>query len=287
MNTQRKKLGYLEGLISTVLNIILFILKLWIGITSNSVAMVADAWHTLSDSLTSVVVLIGTFISGKPGDREHPFGHGRAELVGAVIIATLLGLVGFNFIKDSCIQLKNGQLVHFNKTGIIIFSLSVILKESLARFSIWAGRKTHSRILIADGWHHRSDAIASLIIVVGAFAGKFLWWIDGVLGLLVSILILYAAFDILRDASSSILGEKADTEIESKINRIIEGISPDIYRVHHLHIHRYGGHSEITLHLKMDGDKSLQEAHNLASVVEDKIRKELCMEPTIHFEPRL
>ena len=98
MNDQKQQLGYLEGWLSSVLNVVLFGLKLWVGMMAGSVAMIADAWHTLSDTLTSVIVLVGFWISGKPKDKEHPFGHGRAELIGAIIIAILLALVGFSFL---------------------------------------------------------------------------------------------------------------------------------------------------------------------------------------------
>jgi cation diffusion facilitator family transporter len=181
MDIQKQQLGYIEGWLSTVLNTLLFGLKLWVGIRAGSVAMVADAWHTLSDTLTSIVVIFGFWIAGKPQDREHPFGHGRAEVIGAVVIGTLLAVVGFNFLVKSYHQLRNPQHVNFSLFSIVVFAISIVLKEALAQFSLWAGKKVKSQSLIADGWHHRSDAIASALIVIGALFGKTFWWIDGVL----------------------------------------------------------------------------------------------------------
>jgi cation diffusion facilitator family transporter len=286
MNTEKQRLGYIEGWLSSGLNVVLFGLKIWVGILSGSIAMIADAWHTLSDTLTSVIVLVGFWISGKPRDKEHPFGHGRAEVIASAIIGTLLAVVGLNFIKESYLQLRQHVPVNFTTTGILIFTASVVLKEGLAQFSLWAGRKINSQALIADGWHHRSDAIASFLIVIGALFGKYFWWIDGVLGVFVSLLILYAAFDILRQASESLLGESINPKLEQDIQQVITRIAPDTSGMHHPHVHRYGDHLEVTFHLKMNANYSLYQAHDLVSRIENELRNTLNIEPTIHAEPQ-
>lgn len=280
-----KKLGYIEGILSIIINTFLFGLKIYAGIQSKSISMIADAWHTISDTLTSLVVILGFWISSQPKDDEHPFGHGRAEVIAAIIIGTLLAVVGFNFLIDSIKNLKNRVSANFSTFSIIVFGISVILKEGLASFSIWAGKKIESKSLIADGWHHRSDALASLIIVIAAFVGKYIWWIDGFLGIIVSILILYTAYDIAKGASNSLLGEKPDEDLTKKINDIIKKTSPEISDVHHIHIHRYGDHLEITLHIRINGIKDVYFAHNLATSIENSIRDELKAEITIHIEP--
>lgn len=286
MDAQKQQLGYLEGWLSSVVNALLFALKLWVGMTIGSVAMIADAWHTLSDTVTSAVVIAGFWISGKPHDKDHPFGHGRAELIGAIIIATLLGLVGVNFLKESYVQLQHHERVNFSTLGIVAFAVSVVIKEALAQFSIWAGKKVDSQALLADGWHHRSDAIASLLIVVGALLGRFFWWIDGVLGFLVSALILYAAFDIMKEAANTLMGEEMTHELEQRITQKVKAVAPDVSEVHHCHMHRYGDHVEVTLHVRMNEDYSLRQAHEIVSHIEDVLRNELQIEPTIHAEPK-
>jgi len=287
MNDQKQQLGYLEGWLSSVLNVVLFGLKLWVGMMAGSVAMIADAWHTLSDTLTSVIVLVGFWISGKPKDKEHPFGHGRAELIGAIIIAILLALVGFSFLKDSYLRLQTPQRVSYSKIAIIVFVLSVILKEGLAQFSLWAGKKINSQALIADGWHHRSDAIASLFIVIGALLVKSFLWIDSVLGILVSLLIIYTAYDIMRDASHGLLGETMDQGLEEKILQVVKTVAPEVSEMHHPHVHRYGDHIEVTLHLRMDENYSLRQAHDIVTEIEYELRNTLNIEPTIHAEPKI
>ncbi|GAI77757.1 unnamed protein product, partial [marine sediment metagenome] len=152
-------LGYLEGIISIFLNTFLFGLKYWVGMKTFSIAIIADAWHTLSDSLTSLVVIIGFKISSKPADKEHPFGHGQAEIVSSIIIGTMLAIVGFNFLIASIQRFTNQQSAVYGTSAIIVFLISVIVKEGLAQFSIRAGKKIDARSLIADGWHHRSDAL--------------------------------------------------------------------------------------------------------------------------------
>ncbi|MEW5815182.1 MAG: cation diffusion facilitator family transporter [Spirochaetota bacterium] len=285
MELTKKKLGYIEGLSSSIINVGLFALKLWVGIISGSVAMIADSWHTLSDTLTSIVVLFGFWISGKPRDMKHPFGHGRAELIAALIIGTLLGLVGLNFLKDSYLQLKNAHAVRFSLLSIVIFLISVFIKEGLAQFSMWAGRKTKSTSLIADGWHHRSDAIASALIVVGALFGRYFWWIDGVLGILVSLLIIYAAFTIIKEAADTFMGEEADSRLKQEIEEVIKRVIPDMKDMHHLHVHKYGDHVEVTLHVNISDKYTFQQAHDLTTQVENSLRESLKIEPTIHIEP--
>lgn len=285
MQMETRALGYSEGVLSAVINTVLFALKLWAGTASHSIAMVADAWHTLSDTLTSLVVILGFWISSRPKDEEHPFGHGRAEVIAAIIIGTLLAVVGASFLKDSIGQLIQKRTASFSTLGLIVFGGSAIIKEALAEFSIWAGKKTGSQSLIADGWHHRSDALASVLIVIGALAGQKLWWIDGVLGIGVSLLILYAAFDIARDASNALMGEKASDGLTDDIIKIAEASAPELKDIHHVHVHRYGDHLEITLHARINGATDIDAAHAIASRLEQLLREKLHAEATVHIEP--
>jgi cation diffusion facilitator family transporter len=264
----------------------LFGLKYWAGIKSDSVSMVADAWHTLSDMVTSIIIIVSFWITARPADKDHPFGHGRAEAIGAIIIGTLLAVVGITFCKESIMRLQNYQAAHFAPLAIIVFAASVLVKEALAQFSLWAGKKIQSHALIADGWHHRSDAIASGLIVLGALSGAYLWWIDGIMGIAVSLLILYATYEILKGAVSSLLGERPDPIIEDRIKRVIKRSAPSASCPHHLQVHCYGDHIELTLHIKLPHDMNLKEAHDLATKVEEAIKTEMNVTPTIHIEPQ-
>ncbi|NIM14115.1 MAG: cation diffusion facilitator family transporter [Candidatus Aminicenantes bacterium] len=285
MKKKSTSLAYLEGWLSIFINILLFGIKYWAGIVTKSVAIIADAWHTLSDSLSSIVVLIGVRTTTKPADRKHPFGHGRAELVASVIIGVILGVVAFNFLVESISRLSKHQSASFGTLAVVVVAVSVLLKEGIAQFSFWAARKTKSLVLKADGWHHRSDAITSLLILIGIFLGKYFWWIDGVLGIIVAFFILYAAYGILKDATNPLLGERPDEELVTRVKEISERFAPSTIEAHHLHLHRYGEHRELTFHIYLDGAMSLDDAHTIATSIENAIREELEIEATIHVDP--
>ena len=284
MKSTSNKLAYIEGSGSIVLNTALFILKYWVGIATGSITIIADALHTLSDSLTSIVVIVGTKISSKPADGDHPFGHGRAESLASVIIGVLLFMVGLNFLWEAVQKLKHNQGAIFNVSAMVIFFISVITKEAMAQFSFWAYRKTHLHSLKADGWHHRSDAIASAIILISIFMGKNYWWIDGLFGIIVSILISYTAVEIIKEAAQPILGKKPDQDMMDKILKIAERYQFE--NIHHIHQHSYGSHFEFTMHICLPDDMPLHEAHSIINAFLNDIRNALKIELTIHMEPR-
>ena len=285
MAVSRQKYGYLEGWISVVLNTLLFGIKYWAGQRIGSVSMMADSWHTLSDTLTSVVVIVGFWIMAKPPDDRHPFGHARAENIAAIIIGVLLAVVGLFFGFESVQRLLHRQAVSFSLFAILVFLASALLKEGLAQFAFWAGKKAGSQAVLADGWHHRSDAIASALIVVGALLGGRLWWMDGALGIGVSLLIVWAAVGIVRSSSSILLGEAPDEEMKRSVLAAVRQEYPSVNDVHHLHLHRYGSNMELTLHVRLPPAMSVGQSHEIARRIEERLRSELKLEPTVHIEP--
>jgi cation diffusion facilitator family transporter len=276
---------YLEGWTSISVNFVLFIFKYWVGIISGSVALIADAWHTISDSMSSVIVLIGNKITTKPADKMHPFGHGRAEIISGIIIGMILGFIAFEFLLESLARLRNRIAAPYGIMAIIVTAMAVIIKEGLAQFAFRIGKKVNSTVLIADAWHHRSDAISSLLILIGIFLGEYFWWIDGFLGIIVSVLIFYATYEILRDAINPLLGEQPTDSLMNRIRSICEDVLHFESDIHHFHIHRYGDHKELTFHMRMPPDMTIEEAHNIVNQIEAKIRIELNIEATIHMEP--
>lgn len=286
-NTVNKsRLAFIEGWLSIAVNVLLFALKYWAGVVTGSVAIVADAWHTLSDSLSSIFVLVGAKVSNRPPDQKHPFGHGRAELIASILIAALLGFVSYEFISESIAKLINREEVVFGTIAIVVTIVSVVFKELLAQYAFWAARKTGSNSLRADGLHHRTDALSSVLILVGIFLGRFFWWVDGVLGIVVALMILYAAYDILKDSISRILGEAPDPGLKDKLIKISEKITSLNLNIHHIHLHTYGEHKELTFHIKLPSEMSVEEAHELSDKVEKQVEKDLGMVATIHMEPR-
>lgn len=285
MKNDNTKLAYAEGTISIVVNIVLFGLKYWAGIVSGSVAIIADAWHTLSDSITSLIVLIGAKVAAKPADTRHPFGHGRAEIIASVIIGVLLAMVGINFVIDSIDKLENHGGSGFGTVAIVVTAVSIVVKEALAQYAIYAGKKSGYRSLVADGWHHRSDAIACAFILIGIFIGQKVWWVDGVMGIIVALLIIYTALNVIFEGINPLMGRTADDELVKKLQEIGNETAGYPLQLHHVHIHEYGHHVELTMHIIIDGSLSLNKAHEMANAVEQAIRNKLGMEPTIHVEP--
>ncbi|OQX70464.1 MAG: hypothetical protein B6D62_05010 [Candidatus Cloacimonas sp. 4484_275] len=277
--------GYWEAFLSIFINIILFSLKYWIGLKTASIAIIADAWHTLSDSFSSVILYFGFRISAKPADSKHPFGHGRAELISSLIIGTILFIIGFNIFLEALEKFKIHHSANYSKAAVFIIILSIVLKEALAIFSFRTGKKTDSQLLKTDGWHHQSDALSSLLILIGISLKQFFWWIDSFMGMGMSVLLFYAAYNVMKKSVSVLIGEAPDDELMSKIEAVIKKNTYHNVIPHHLHCHNYGNHREITFHIVLPAEMKLKDAHEIVEKIENSIRKELNIEPTIHIDP--
>ncbi|MGQ1889532.1 cation diffusion facilitator family transporter [Thermophagus sp. OGC60D27] len=280
------KKGIIATWVSIILNIALFILKYWAGLLSHSVALIADAWHTLFDSVSSMAVLLGLKFSNKPADHRHPYGHGRAELIASLIVGILLAVVGFNFLAESLIKFKEQAPFNFGSVAIWVTVVSVVVKETMARYSIIIGKNIQSNSLKADGWHHRSDAISSVVILIGIFLGGRIWWIDSVMGIFVSFMIFYTTYGIMKDTISILLGENIETDMKEEIKIIGSGIKENLFLdPHDFKIHHYGNHSELVFHIRLPGDFSLSKAHSIASEYEARIVDKYRIGVTIHIDP--
>ncbi|MBS2098859.1 cation diffusion facilitator family transporter [Carboxylicivirga linearis] len=278
------KSGIIATYSSIFLNVALFAIKFWAGVVSGSVAIIADAWHTLSDSISSVAVLVGLKISAKPADDEHPYGHGRAEIIASLVVGILLAVIGFNFLMESIVKLRSHEEVVFGKLALIVTIISAVVKEIMAQYSIIIGKKTKSRSMIADGWHHRSDAISSAIILVGILLGDYFWWIDGVLGICVSLLLFHTTYTILKDNISHLLGESIDDDLKSDIMELAQNVSQFDVQPHNFLIHHYGNHTELTFHIRLSGTISLDEAHDIGTQYEELIKEQHGIEATVHID---
>ncbi|UCD13825.1 MAG: cation transporter, partial [Thermoplasmatales archaeon] len=172
----RAKYGYLEATVSILGNTLLFFLKLLLGLFINSIALIADGVHSLSDVSTSGVVIFGFRIAKKQPDKEHPYGHGRAEYIATLIIATLLIITGFGFIQQSIERIIDPQNITHQEYAIIIsviVMVSAVLKELMARFSFAISKRIKSDVLRADAWHHRSDAISSIGVAISIIVSRY------------------------------------------------------------------------------------------------------------------
>ena len=284
----RKKAQIVEGWTSIIANVGLFGVKMWAGLVSGSIALMADAWHTLSDTLSSAIIIIAAKLASKKADKEHPFGHGRWELVASLLIAFLLAVIGYEFFTDSLARLQNRESVVYGTLALAVTAASLIVKEALAQWAFYLGRKHDNPVITADGWHHRTDSLSSVIVLAGIIVTRFvggLWWMDSALGILVALAIFYAAFAIMKDAVTKILGEEPTPELIEQLTEGVRGIYGDDLQLHHIHLHNYVTHKEMTLHIMLAPDMTIEEGHEVATVVEGMIEERFGMTATVHVEP--
>jgi cation diffusion facilitator family transporter len=284
----REKAQMFEGVLSVIVNAVLFIVKFWAGTVTGSIALIADAWHTMSDSLTSIMVVFSAKLASRKPDKAHPFGHGRWELITTIIIACVLGFIGYEFLADSINRFINRESVVYGTLAIAITAVSILVKELLAQYAFHIGRKTNNPVVTADGWHHRSDSISSIVVLIGIIVSRFwagLWWMDSVLGMFCALAIFYAAWQILKESIVKILGEEPGHDLIDQINSEVVKIYGEDLKLHHFHLHNYISQKELTFHVMLNENMSIKEGHGIATVIEDMLKEQFNMTATIHVEP--
>ena len=281
----RTKIGVFQGWISVLVNSILFILKLVIGVMVGAVSVIADAVHTLSDVVSSIVVIWGFKQAEKPADVEHPYGHGRAEYIATLIIAILLCVAGIEFIEASIDRIQNPKLVVAEWWMILILMVTIILKEITARYAEFLSTKIASGTLHADAWHHRTDALSSLLVVGALIAGKYGYpSSDGWAGLGVALFLIYTGFEIAKDAVDDLIGKPPTSEEVEVIRQIVMSVD-GVLGAHDIIIHSYGHDKFASVHVEIDADETTAVAHDISEEVEDKLEKAIGVEPTVHLDP--
>jgi cation diffusion facilitator family transporter len=281
----RTKIGVFQGWISVLVNSILFILKLVIGVMVGAVSVIADAVHTLSDVVSSIVVIWGFKQAEKPADVEHPYGHGRAEYIATLIIAILLCVAGIEFIEASIDRIQNPEQVVAKWWMILILMVTIILKEITARYAEFLSKKIASGTLHADAWHHRIDALSSLLVVGALIAGKYGYpSSDGWAGLGVALFLIYTGFIIAKDAVDDLIGKPPTSEEVEVIRQIVMSVD-GVLGAHDIIIHSYGHDKFASVHVEIDADETTAVAHDISEEVEDKLEKAIGVEPTVHLDP--
>jgi cation diffusion facilitator family transporter len=283
----KKRYGFFEGIFSVVVNLLLFAFKLILGIMVRSVALLADAVHSLSDVVTSVLVILGVRLASKPPDKRHPFGHGRADLVTSIVISCLLLVVAWEFFLSGFNRLRAPIPIHTNWLIISFLVVSILAKEFLYQLSAGLGKAVRSPTLIADAWHHRSDAISTVLVLIGFVSFLYgAYWLDGIMGMGVAVLIGLTGISMIRRSASALLGEAPSPFFLQKIKDITLNCN-GVTDVHHIHVHDYGGQTEITVHIRLRSDMHIDAAHEKATEVEQCIKDSIQgAEVTIHVEPQ-
>lgn len=277
-----------------VVNVALLILKFVAGMLGHSAAMIADAVHSLSDFLTDIVVLIFVHLSEKPEDEDHDYGHGKYETMATSLIGIALLVVGLMIFyggAQKIISVMQGQTLESpGMIALIAAVMSVVLKEWCYRFTVKVGQKYDSQAVVANAWHHRSDAFSSIGTSLGIGGAVLLgsrWAVlDAVAAVVVSFFIIKTAYDLVSHATGELLEKSLPDDVEDKIQKIadsVEGVSG----MHHLRTRRIGNHYAIEMHVRMSGNMTLYESHRLTTVIEQKLREQFGRDTHIgiHVEP--
>lgn len=278
----------------SIVNFALLVFKFVAGIVGHSAAMVADAVHSLSDFVTDIIVVAFVRISGKPEDEGHDYGHGKYETLATAIIALILFFVGigimFNSAKSVFDTINGKPLAAPSILALTVAALSILLKELLYRYTIHKAKGLNSQAMIANAWHHRSDAFSSIgtfIGIGGAICLGEQWRIlDPLAAIVVSIFIMRVAVQLLKPCVDELLERSLPAETENIILEIIRSF-PEVSEPHHLRTRRIGNRLAIEVHIRMNGNTPLAEAHSLASEVEKRLKYEFGKDTHIgiHMEP--
>lgn len=291
---ERNKEIYQVTLVGGVVNVVLLVFKFVAGILGHSAAMVADAVHSLSDFVTDVIVLVFVHISGKPEDKSHDYGHGKYEtlamtIIGMALLVVAIGIV-YNGLTKIMAWIGGEQLEAPGMLALWAALLSIVLKEAVYHYSMVKARQLHSQALEANAWHHRSDALSSIGTAVGIGGAILLgqrWTVlDPVASVIVGLFIVKVAIDLLRDGIGDLMEQSLPEEVENEMLQLVASL-PGVVKPHDLRTRRIGNHYAIELHILMDGDISLHEAHEKASEVEDLLRHQYGEEThvAVHVEP--
>lgn len=290
----REKQIFRVTFLGSFVNLLLVVFKFIAGIVGHSAAMIADAVHSLSDFITDIIVIIFVAISGKPEDSDHSYGHGKYETLATAVIGIILFFVGVGIlisgIKAIVGALQGEPLQAPSLLALIAAVISIVVKEALYRYTIKRGKALDSSSVVANAWHHRSDALSSIGTAIGIGGAVFLgeqWRIlDPIAAVVVSIFIVKVAVELIKPCIDELVERSLPEEVEQRIHALILQ-SPQVSSPHHLRTRRIGGYIAIEVHIRMDGQISLSEAHQVASDIERRLKAEFGEKTHIgiHMEP--
>ena len=275
----RKKKIYRVTFIGLAVNLLLAGIKLAAGILGRSDAMVADAVHSFSDMATDVVVIAFAKISAKPKDEGHDYGHGKYETLATIIISLALAAVGTGILVNSIgairVVVDGGLLPRPGTVALLAAAVSIVVKEILYRYTVREGRRVSSPSMIANAWHHRSDALSSLGTLAGIGCAYFLgdkWRIaDPIAALVVAVFIFKIAFDLIRTGLDELLERSLPEDVEEEILRVVAA-NPEVREPHNLRTRRIGASIAVEVHVRVDGAMSVCRSHELTEDIERRLR---------------
>ena len=283
----RRSYGTLGSVVGIILNLILAVGKCGVGIIFGAISLTADGINNLSDAGSQIISFISFKMAAKPADRDHPFGPARIEYVASMIVSFFILLVGWNVLSESVAKIFDSEMeTTFSWLMIIVLGVSVVIKLWLCLFNRKLADKIGSSVMKATAADSLSDAIATAAVLVAMLLFKFTGFdADGYMGVIVAVIIFIAGIKILNETKNAILGESADPEIVDNVKRIVAEF-PDALGIHDMVVHSYGpGRTIVTLHIEVDGDRSVFDSHDMIDSIERKLNVELGIQSNIHMDP--
>ncbi|MBU3196416.1 cation diffusion facilitator family transporter [Clostridium algidicarnis] len=289
-NTEEEKVrnsyGFLGGIIGIIINSLLFAIKLSIGLIVGSIAVTADAFNNLSDAASSLITILGFKLSSLPADEEHPFGHGRLEYISGLIVAFMVMMVGIQFIKSSFQRIINPEVVSFETVPFILLLVSILFKIWLSRFNKLIGKRINSSALKAASIDALGDVVTSSTVALALLLSNWISFpIDGYIGVIVSLIILYSGYSLIKDTLSPLLGESPDEKLVSNIKESVLSYN-EISGVHDLIIHNYGpGKAMASIHAEVPSTSSIVKIHEIIDKAEKEVSEKFNIHLVIHTDP--
>ena len=282
----RKAYGILCGAVGIGLNILLFLLKFLAGTISGSIAITADAFNNLSDAGSSVVTTLGFQLAGQKPDSDHPFGHGRIEYLSGLAVSMLIFLMGFELAKTSVEKIRNPVPVEFSALVAVILCASIGVKLYMSFYNRRLGKKLNSSAMLATAADSLSDCVSTAAVLVATLVGHFSGlMIDGWMGILVAVFILWSGFNAARDTINPLLGVPPTKEFVEEIRDLVMS-HPQVVGIHDLIVHDYGpGRLMISLHAEVSARGDILVIHDEIDNVEKELREKLGCHAVIHMDP--
>ena len=282
----RTRYGMLASVVGIFCNVLLFSVKLTIGLILSSLAVTADAFNNLSDAASSIISFIGVKMVGKPADAEHPFGHGRIEYIAALIVSFLVIEVGFTFFKSSISKILHPEEISFDLVPFVILILSILVKLWMAFFNNKLGKRIDSKVMLATAADSLGDVITTSATVLSIIICHFTSInVDAIAGLIVSAIVIWSGISIAKDTLEPLIGERVPAELYQKITDIVESYD-GIVGTHDLIVHNYGpNRSMATIHAEVPNDINIEVSHEIIDKIERDVKKDLNILLVIHMDP--
>ena len=282
----RTAYGVLASLTGIFCNVFLFLVKGSIGLLLQSLSVLADAFNNLSDAGSSIVGLVGVKMASKPADKEHPFGHGRIEYIAALVVAFLVLEIGFTFFKEAIGKIRDPQEMNFQMVSVVILILSIGVKLWLGLFNRKLGKRIDSKVMLATAADAMGDVVTTSATIASLLIFHFTGWnVDGIVGLAVSLIVMWAGIGIARDTLEPLIGEPVTPEEYDRISQFVEGYD-GIVGSHDLIVHNYGpGRSMASIHAEVPNDVDIEQSHEIIDRIEREAAKELGIFLVIHMDP--